>query len=251
MTVSLAFEQIGEQGRALVLVHGWCCRRSHMEALARELAGQYRAFIVDLPGHGDTPSSESSEFESFAEALVGFLVEHDLSDVVLIGHSMGGVLSLMTAPRTDRVTGVVNIDGALPLTPQGKTAYADLFQAIRGDGYRATMQGFLENAFFLPHERGAVSKTILGEMLAVPEEQSLALLSQFPQLNAGDTLPNLQVPTLFLGADSPRFDESVVRELNPSIQIERLSGHGHFLQTFALAQVSGLIRGFLSSESAA
>lgn len=242
---SLAFDQIGAKGRVFVLVHGWCCRRAHMAALARELANSDRVYSVDLPGHGDTRNSDSADFRVLADAVSGFLEEHDLSDVVLVGHSMGGVLSLMAAVGSARVGVVINIDGALPLTAKALDAYARLFEDIQSGGYRETMKPYLARAFFLPSEQGPVAEGILADMLAAPEGWAISLLRQFPHLNASATLPKLRVPALFIGSDAPRFDEVAVKSLNPLIEVAHLAGHGHFLPVFATDRVATLIRNFL------
>jgi pimeloyl-ACP methyl ester carboxylesterase len=218
-----------------------------MAALARELAVSARVYNVDLPGHGDTPHSDSADFSVLAAALAGFLEEeeHDLREVVLVGHSMGGVLSLMAAAESDRVAAVINIDGALPLTARALEAYAGLFEDIQRGAYHAIMEPYLRRAFFLPSEHGHIVEGILAEMLAAPEAWAVALLSQFPRLDASATLPKLHVPTLFIGSDVPRFDEVTVRSLNPRIKFAHLAGHGHFLPVFATDQVAALIRNFL------
>ncbi len=242
---SLAFDQIGAQGRVFVLVHGWCCRRAYMADLGRELAGSFRIFSVDLPGHGESPRSASPEFSAMTEALVGFLDEHDLRDVVLVGHSMGGVLSLMAAGHSSRVTAVVNLDGSFPLTTRASAAYADLFLTIQQQGYRTTMEGILGPRYFLPHEDGSVATKIVAEMLATPEDWAFSLLRQFPHLDASATLPKLRIPMLFIGSDKPGFDEAVAKSLNPGIEVTRLAGCGHFLPVFATDRVAALIRNFL------
>lgn len=242
---SLAFDQIGAQGRVFVLVHGWCCHRAHMAALARELAGSARVYNVDLPGHGETPYSDSADFRVLADSLAGFLAKHDLNDVALVGHSMGGVLSLMAAVGASRVVAVINIDGALPLTAKALDAYARLFEDIQSGGYRETMRPYLARAFFLPSEQGAVAEGVIADMLTTPEDWAISLLRQFPHLDAAATLPKIEVPTLFIGSDVPRFDEAGVRSLNPRIEVVQLAGHGHFLPIFATERVANLIRNFL------
>ena len=230
------------------MVHGWCCHRAHLRPLALELAGSFRTFCVDLPGHGESPPTASPAFFTLADGLRGFLDEHDLRDVVLVGHSMGGVLSLMAVAYSTRISAVINLDGALPLTPRARLAYGDLFRSIQQHSYRPAMEGFLREAFFLPQERGPVAEGILSDMLATPEEWALSLLSQFPHLNAVAILPALKIPTLFIGSAAPRFDEEVVRSLNSRIEFAHITQCGHFLPVFAPSAVARLVGDFLHSH---
>lgn len=215
-----------------------------MAELARGLSDKYRVYSVDLPGHGETPRGSSADFSALAVSLVGFLEEHDLHDVVLIGHSMGGVLSLMTAGLTQRVAGVVNLDGAVPLKPAARAAYAHLFEDVRQQGYQKTMRPFLRQAFFLPQELGEISESLIDDMLSAEEHWAAALLQQFPHLNADSILRELPLPILYIGAESPRFDEAAVLALRPQTAVARITGAGHFLQIFAVSQVIDLVKKF-------
>ena len=82
-------------------------------------------------------------------------------------------------------------------------------------------------------------------MLAAPEERAIALLSQFPILDAEAALGRVQCPLLYIGGSRPRFDESGVLALRPEAWIARVAGSGHFVQLFARPQVEAMVRQFL------
>jgi len=245
--VVLAYDDAGSSGPPIVLVHGWCCHRGHMGALLRRLSSPHRVLAVDLPGHGETPRAEGpATFETLSAALASFLEEHDLLGAVLVGHSMGGVVSAMTATRApDRVAAVVNLDGALPLPPAVREAYRALFDDIRAKGFRAAVEPFLRRTFFLPWERGPIADGILADMLAEPEDLAVELLAQFPILDAGPVLSAQRVPVLYVGSAHPRFDEAEAVRLLPELFVARVAAAGHFVQVFATDQVAAMIESFL------
>jgi pimeloyl-ACP methyl ester carboxylesterase len=80
-------------GDTFVLVHGawhgaWCWAAviSRLEKLGN------RAFAVDLPGHGTSPISRAQATLSlYVESVAKFIEERDLREVVLAGHSLGGI----------------------------------------------------------------------------------------------------------------------------------------------------------------
>jgi pimeloyl-ACP methyl ester carboxylesterase len=244
----LAFHEAGHRGKKpLIFVHGWCCNRLHMEGLLKHFSTSHNVFAVDLPGHGRTPLEGTPPvFDAFAATVSGFLVEHGLSGAVLVGHSMGGILSVMAAGETpELVAAVVNLDGALPLTPSAHSGYRDVFARINAQGFRAVVPRFLSEVYFLPHERGPLSEKIIADMLSVPESLALALMSQFPTLVAEPVLRACHAPVLFIGGSHPRFDESTLLKLRPDAWIARVAVSGHFLQVFALPQITAMIEKFL------
>jgi pimeloyl-ACP methyl ester carboxylesterase len=247
----LAFDEAGQRGkRPLIFVHGWCCNRLHMEGLWKHFSRNHHVFAVDLPGHGRTPlEGTPSVFNAFAATVSGFLAEHELSGAVLVGHSMGGILSVMAAgKKPELVAGVVNLDGALPLTPLAHAGYHDLCARVNAEGFHAVVPRFLNEVYFLPHEQGPRSEKIIADMLSVPEDLALALMSQFPSLVAKPVLSACRSPILFIGGSHPRFDEPTLLKVRPDAWVARVAVSGHFVQIFALPQLTAMIEKFLESE---
>jgi pimeloyl-ACP methyl ester carboxylesterase len=107
----------GGTGPVMVLVHGLGGSHSNWIALAPRLAEIARVYAVDLVGFGITPpagrratvQSNRDMIADFAEAV------SPGHPVMLIGNSMGGLISLLAAERYPEVVdGLVLIDPALP-----------------------------------------------------------------------------------------------------------------------------------------
>lgn len=244
----LSFEEAGQSGGTpIVLVHGWCCNRRHMTGLFEHLSKSHHVFAVDLPGHGQTPlDGIPALFEAFAASLCGFLTSRSLSRVIFAGHSLGGILGVLAAgQQPERVSAVVNLDGASPMTALAREKYEQLFVEIELKGFRPVVARFLSESFFLPHERGAVSQQIIADMLSRPEDLAYGLVKQFPILDAEKTLAACHAPILYIGGSYPRFDESQLKKLRPQAWVARVAVSGHFVQVFALPQVVAMIERFV------
>lgn len=165
----LSFDEAGQSGgKPLILVHGWCCNRRHMAGLFQHFSRSRHVFAVDLPGHGQTPIQDTPPLmDAFAASLSAFLIERQLFNAILVGHSMGGLLSVLAAgQQSERVAGVVSLDGPLPLTAQARAGYEGLFSRIRAEGYRAVAARFVREVFFLPLERGSLRRHRCGHAFA-------------------------------------------------------------------------------------
>ncbi|MFW9798943.1 MAG: alpha/beta fold hydrolase [Candidatus Thorarchaeota archaeon] len=79
-------------GLSLVFVHGAGSSHETWALQMKEFRGSHRAIALDLSGHGESdPGMDEASIDQGYALEVAALIEHlDLSDFVLIGHSMGG-----------------------------------------------------------------------------------------------------------------------------------------------------------------
>ena len=110
---------LGAMGRGprVVLVHGLGSSARHWMPLARELARDHRVAFAELPGHGLAPLTEPFSLEQATLALDRALADVSNGPVVLVGHSVGGLVAAAEALRAPhRVRALVLVETAL--TPQ-------------------------------------------------------------------------------------------------------------------------------------
>jgi pimeloyl-ACP methyl ester carboxylesterase/CheY-like chemotaxis protein len=87
-------------GEIALLIHGWSSSWYAMSPLLDELKGRYRCLAVDLPGYGDSPRlPQATTIAAYADLLADLIRQISGKPVVLIGHSMGGMISLTLALR--------------------------------------------------------------------------------------------------------------------------------------------------------
>ncbi len=101
------------QGDALVLLHGWIGSGALWGMVAPWLSERFRVIVPDLPGHGDSGIPEGFRFtlDGFAAWLDDLRRALELARVSLVGHSMGGSISMhYAASHPDQVDRLVLID---------------------------------------------------------------------------------------------------------------------------------------------
>jgi pimeloyl-ACP methyl ester carboxylesterase len=104
----------------IVFVHGLGGSHLNWCAVGPRLAKGRRAVALDLHGFGLTPGLRAnSTVKANARLLDRFITEVIGTPVILVGNSMGGMISVLeTSNNPDAIKGVVLIDPALPLPPQ-------------------------------------------------------------------------------------------------------------------------------------
>jgi pimeloyl-ACP methyl ester carboxylesterase len=104
------------QGPTLVLVHGLGGSHLNWDLLAPLLTPHARVLALDLPGFGRSePGERLASVQANVDVLERFLADVAGGPAVLVGNSMGGMISIFTAARARRaVEGLVLLDPALP-----------------------------------------------------------------------------------------------------------------------------------------
>jgi pimeloyl-ACP methyl ester carboxylesterase len=106
-------------GPLVVAVHGLGGSVLNWSAIAPLLTARCRVIAPDLAGHGLTESlGRPTTVGANRRLLHGFLTSVAKGPVILMGNSMGGMLSLLEAgAHPDAVAGLVLLDAALPFVP--------------------------------------------------------------------------------------------------------------------------------------
>ncbi|MFD2093382.1 alpha/beta fold hydrolase [Blastococcus deserti] len=100
----------------VVLVHGLGGSHLNWDLFAPLLRPQARVLALDLPGFGRSePGGRRTAVHDNVDVLDRFLAEVAGTPVVLVGNSMGGMISILqTAAAPDTVNGLVLLDAAVP-----------------------------------------------------------------------------------------------------------------------------------------
>ncbi len=112
-SAQLAYETRG-QGPLVILLHGLAASRRDWNWLLPELvAAGYSGCAVDLPGHGESlkpARTEMYHYDRLYQTVAEWL-ERCPASLLLVGHSLGGYISLRFAgEHPGRVRGLVLID---------------------------------------------------------------------------------------------------------------------------------------------
>ncbi|HBH13713.1 MAG TPA: alpha/beta hydrolase [Clostridiales bacterium] len=111
--LTINYFQEGHGQDALVL-HGWGCNIQTVMPIINLIKNHYKTTAVDLPGFGDS-SKPSEPYDSYDYAnIIKQLIDNlGLKDIVLIGHSHGGRISIILSSQyPNLVDKLILIDSA-------------------------------------------------------------------------------------------------------------------------------------------
>lgn len=98
LTISDKKIRISDQGKGdvVVLLHGYLESLDIWSDFAEELSKSFRVISIDIPGHGESEVIDPNQsMIVIANTLRNILVELKVSSCFMVGHSMGGYVSLM------------------------------------------------------------------------------------------------------------------------------------------------------------
>ncbi|HET8740636.1 MAG TPA: alpha/beta hydrolase [Acidimicrobiia bacterium] len=111
---TLHVKDYGGDGGSIVMVHGLGGSIANWDILGPRLTAHGHVTALDLPGFGLSPPGRDWSLETHSAAIVD-AIEHTGSPAILIGNSMGGLLSeMVAAKRPDVVRALVLISPATP-----------------------------------------------------------------------------------------------------------------------------------------
>ena len=91
--MKLFFRRFG-QGKPVVILHGLFGIADNWVTIGKRLSKEFEVFIPDLRNHGQSPHSKVFDFPSLVQDLIEFTEENNLKDIMLIGHSLGGITAM-------------------------------------------------------------------------------------------------------------------------------------------------------------
>ncbi len=199
--VAIAYESHGSGETAIVLIHGWCCNRTYWNDTIGALSRDGRRIVaINLPGHGESGANrEKWTIEAFARDVKAVCDALELKRIVLVGHSMGGPVSLLATPlmrgRVFAVVGVDTLHDAELEMP--KEMMAAIMASFERD-FEAAIKGTV--ALMPAATPESVRTRIVESAVRSDRKAAIALFKDFPNLDAKALLQGAQVPVRCVNA---------------------------------------------------
>lgn len=122
--LELALHEWSHEGVPLLLVHGFGNDAHVWDEVAPALAPYYRTVALDLRGHGDSDHDAEARYDhlSMVRDLEAVTEALGFERLVLVGHSLGGRVSMRFAGRNPaKMAGLVIVDAGPEFDARGVT----------------------------------------------------------------------------------------------------------------------------------
>jgi pimeloyl-ACP methyl ester carboxylesterase len=243
--VLYSFDVEGTGDPPFLFIHGLACDRQSWTPQVQALSESHRCVAVDLRGRGDTTPIPPFDTSQAAEDVAALIRQLGLPPVIVVGHSLGGLVALLLNHRHgDLVRGVVLCDAALTGAANG--SFKGLRNRIREEGRDSLVP--LVESFFVDSTSDEVRTYVRDVMLGCPPDVAAGMLDN-------DEVFQTEMATLLKAADAKPFmalwpsrpigNPDKLREMLVFLRQEPVADSGHFLQLEHPAVTTALLRAFL------
>jgi pimeloyl-ACP methyl ester carboxylesterase len=230
---------MGEVEAQLVFIHG---------AGGTHRVWRYQTFAfpesaaLDLPGH--PKGIGYNTIAEYAEFVTKTIAERELRSVVLVGHSMGGAITIEIAlvrPAFLRGIVLVGSGARLRVTPIIKD------QVIRDYAHAAEV---IAQWAYSPKSDAKLRKASIQELLEVPAEVTYGDFQACDRFDRMNEIARIDLPTLIVcGEDdalTPVKYSQYMKERIPNARIVIIPGAGHSVMLEKPEELNNVLRSFLA-----
>ena len=244
----------GNQGRGVLLLHGWMCSSDMMEGIQKALSGHMRTAAIDFPGHGlkgQAPAPlEVWGVPDYMELAAEVIRVLDLAPCDIIAHSFGARVAILLAATYPELVGRMVLTGAAGLRREmtkAETGRKKLYSFLKG-GVNAAEK--LKVFGSLPEKwRESLIQRYGSSDYKALSPQMRQTFNQIVTRDLAEELPLIQAPTvLFWGendTETPLWMGRKMEQLIPDAGLVVEEGAGHFAYLERSAVFESVVKSFL------
>jgi pimeloyl-ACP methyl ester carboxylesterase len=244
--LKLHVQDYGTAGKPQMLcVHGSAAHAHWFDFVASGLNDEYHVLAPDLRGHGDSAWDASANpeynYDRYAADLHELAEKLDLHDFVLIGHSMGGLVSTVyAATYPGRARAFIMVDSSLNM-PAERIANMNAVGSREGSSYASSSE-FLASYKIRPSGSSATPDMVRhlgmhsGRQFEDGRWRNKVDRNVYARRVGRNLIPywaHIKIPALLLRGDrSNRISPQIVAQVSalaPQVQVAEVAGCDHHL----------------------
>jgi pimeloyl-ACP methyl ester carboxylesterase len=250
--MKLHYREMGE-GEPLMILHGLFGFSDNWQTHGKKLSEYYRVILVDLRNHGHSDWSEKFSYEIMADDVKELCDELNLSDLILLGHSMGGKVAINFAQKhEDLLKKLIVVDMGTKGYPMHHDHILQGIHSVKLEGVSSRRKAAEQMNEFIESEG---IKQFLLKNLFWKEKGKFAwrmnvdvLEREMPNILGQMTDDEVMTPTLFIRGELSNYilDEDIEDLENqfPDSEFATVANAGHWVHAEAPGEFIDILLGF-------
>lgn len=234
--MTLNYEISGKGPTTLVFVHGSYIDQTYWKKQVSDFKDRYQVITLDLPGHGKSGRNRKDwTINRFANDLVFLIKKLELTNVILIGHSIAGNICLMTAIKhPSPIIGLIGIDtfksAGTPMPAEFKQQAEGIKKGLLSD-FAGTNEKYARMALLSPSTADHIVKKVIKDYRNAYPLMGIKTTSEFFEIDKmeKELLPRLSLKLYLINVDyMPTNEAALMQFKGNNYQLELLNGTSHF-----------------------
>lgn len=239
------------KGMNLVLIHGVGSSAACWDRVVPFLDKGFELWIYEIPGHGHKPPIRNLSIDTATQDLALWLQEHDVTEPVVVGHGLGGMIAMNYAFRyADDVSKLIIIDAA-PKQLADREQKAEIAQRLAHD-YDNFVAGYFLNLSPDPE----ITDLIVDQALRTDQISFTQLLISSFDFDLTEDLYYQTIPILVIGTATmlPQPDlamdylDAMGYSNAQTISYKTMPHSGHFVMLEQPIATAGVIIGWAAMK---
>lgn len=166
--------------------------------------------------------------ENYGKDVKAVFEKENLSNVILIGHSMGGPVVLSAAEQLgDKVKALITIDTFQDIEQQFNQEQFDGFYSQFENDFKGSTKQFA-TMLFGDNADSILVKTISDDMSSAPPEVALASFTSLFHFKEAENFDKINLPVRFINSDKFRTNIEAAKRQIKDFKIRIIKGVGYF-----------------------
>lgn len=206
MSSKINFTDEGK-GLPLLFIHGFCETHAMWDEFKTPFLQHYRVITIDLPGFGESPlPSDDFSIAAIANNVIDFLAAQKINKTVIIGHSLGGYITLELAKlKPELINGFCLFHStALADNEEKKDARNKTIEFVEKRGVEIFATSFVPSLFYSKNRKNLTSE--IDKAVAIASQTPLKTLVAYSRAmrdrnDRTDVLANFENPIQMIAGD--------------------------------------------------
>jgi pimeloyl-ACP methyl ester carboxylesterase len=243
-------------GQPFIILHGFLGMSDNWKTLGKKWSEQdYNVHLLDQRNHGRSFHSEDFDYAIMATDVHEYCKEHQLKNIILLGHSMGGKVAMQCAAMyPDLIDRMIVADIAPKEYPPH---HSDIIHALQSVDFDQVQSRSEADKSLSSHIKDVGTRQFLLKSLYRKKDKNYGWRFNLPVLAAHqnkvgrhDSLDGpIQIPTLFIRGGESGYvldaDKMLIDHAFAQAQLKTIPNTGHWLHAQDPETFSKFVEEFL------
>ena len=245
----------GDKGQDLIVIHGLFGMGDNWNSLGKQFSKYCKVHLIDLRNHGRSPHSADFNYEVMCEDILEYMEDNDISNPIILGHSLGGKLAMKFAfTHPDKIEKLIVAD----ISPRKYNT--DFHQNLLRTLYKLPLEDFdkrekIDEVLSSIYEDKGMRLFLLKNLYRNENKEFAwrfnieVLLEKVSNIQEADFIEGVcNIPTHFLRGGNSDYinstDELIINKHFSDFSIATIDGAGHWLHAEKPEQFYNEVMGF-------